>query len=85
MECPVLTHGLSDMTPCYGSGVSLLVNSSGLPCLTLFCPILSYFTCPGRGQGEERQLELEGCLEEVWTEGWEGPGDQRSKGCREKI
>lgn len=53
--------------------------------LTLFCPILPCFICPERGQGEEHQLELEGCLEEAWTEGWEGPGDQRSKGSREKV
>lgn len=85
MECPVSTHGLSDMTPCSGSGVPLLVNSSGPPCLTVFCPILPYLTCPGSGQGEERQFELEVCLEEVWTEGWEGLGDQRNKGFREKV
>lgn len=68
MGCPVSTYRLSDTTHCSGSGMSLLVNSSGPPCLTVFHPILPHFICFVRSREGECHFELEGCLDEVYTE-----------------
>lgn len=55
--------------------MSFLVHSSAPPCLILFCPIVPptlsstvLMVCTVRCQEEECQFELEGCLEEMWTE-----------------
>lgn len=83
MDCLISTHSLPDTAHCSGSGVSLLVSGSSPPCLTLFCPVLPHFICPGRVQEGECQFELEDCLEEVWVElGLKGGKDLGMGGTR---